>query len=116
MDWNGISEWFLSLGEQYGLEGHHLIIFGIIYVGAIPLFTVSLGWLIRNLRQKTSPLVPALFTGFFFISAYLYLIFIDLFTEGPEIPAWVYVFIAVLVGAGVFSTLKKIRTGVAEEE
>ena len=104
--WQDIQEWFLGLGEQYGVNP---VLFGAIYVGAIPFFTLSIGWLIRNLRQKKPIVLPALSAGFFFISAYLYLIIV-----GENIPAWVYGFIAVLVLFGVYSTVKKVRQQAAE--
>ena len=44
------------------------------------------------------------FVCFFFISAYLYLII-----AGRNVPFWVYLFIALLVGFGAWSTIKKIR-------
>jgi len=37
--------WFMSLGKQYGVNP---IIFGVIYVGAIPFFTLSIAWLVKN--------------------------------------------------------------------
>ena len=104
--WQDLQQWFLSLGEQYGVNP---VVFGIIYVGAIPFFTLSVGWLIRNLRQKKSIVLPALSSAFFFISAYLYLII-----AGQNIPTWVYVFIAVMVLFGVYSTVKKIREQAAK--
>ena len=100
--WQSFVDWFLSLGEQYGVNP---IIFGSIYVGAIPFFTLSLGWLVRNIRQKKPVTLPVLSAGFFFISAYLYLII-----AGKNIPVAVYVFIAILVAFGVYSTVKKVRS------
>ena len=99
--WNQVKEWFFSLGEKYGVDP---LIFGGIYVGAIPLFLISLSWLIRRLRQKKSIVLPLLLTGFFFISAYLYLII-----AGKNIPIWVYVIIAALVGYGAFSAYQKVQ-------
>ena len=99
--WEAFTEWFLSLGEQYGVNP---IIFGSIYVGAIPFFTLSVARLVRNLRRKQSIVLPALSAGFFFISAYLYLLI-----AGRNIPLWVYGFLAVMVLFGVYSTVKKIR-------
>ncbi|HEV7349733.1 hypothetical protein [Telluribacter sp.] len=49
-------------------------------------------------------------TGFFFISAYLYLIVV-----GENIPVWVYLIIAALVGYGIFSTYRKVRQKSMEE-
>jgi len=54
-------QWFFSLGPRYGVNP---IIFGIIYVGAMPFFTLSVAWLIRNLRQRKSIVVPVLCASF----------------------------------------------------
>ncbi len=99
--WETFKHWFLSLGENYGVNPY---IFGGIYVGAIPFFFLCLSWTIKNIKQKKSFVLPLLLTGFFFVSAYLYLIF-----AGKNIPIWVYIFIAVMIGYGVFSTIKKVR-------
>ena len=99
--WEAFSEWFLGLGAQYGVNP---ILFGSIYVGAIPFFTWSVARLVRNLRRGRSIVLPALSASFFFISAYLYLL-----VAGRNIPVWVYGFVAVMVGFGVYSTVQKIR-------
>ena len=99
--WETCKQWFLSLGEKYNVNPY---IFGGIYVGAIPLFFLCLGWTIRNIRQKKSFVVPLLLTGFCFVSAYLYLIIV-----GENIPVWVYIFVGVMIAYGVYSTIKKIR-------
>ena len=104
--WETFTEWFLSLGDQYGVNP---IIFGSIYVGAIPFFTVSVAWLVRNLRRRQSIVLPALSASFFFVSAYLYLL-----VAGRNIPVWVYGFIAVMIAYGVYSTVQKIRQQAAE--
>ncbi len=101
--WETIKEWFLGLGEKYGVNPY---IFGAIYVGAIPFFFLCLGWTIKNMRRKKPFVLPLLLTGFFFISAYLYLIIV-----GKNIPVWVYIFIGILVLYGVYTILKKIRAG-----
>lgn len=94
-------EWFLSLGDEYGVNP---IIFGSIYVGAIPFFTLSIGWLVRNYRQKKSIVIPALSSTFFFISAYLYLII-----AGENVPWWVYGIVVLMIAYGAWSTYKKIK-------
>ena len=99
--WESFIDWFMGLGAEYGVNP---IIFGSIYVGAIPFFTISLGWLIRNLRKKKSIVVPALLSGFFFISAYLYLLI-----AGNNIPWWVYGVVAAMIVFGVHSTIQKVR-------
>lgn len=106
--WESIVDWFMGLGEQYGVNP---IIFGSIYVGAIPFFTLSVAWLVRNLKKKQSIVMPTLSAGFFFISAYLYLLI-----AGQNIPVWVYALIVALVAFGVYSTYTKIRTQVTEPD
>ncbi len=101
MTWEAIQTWFLGLGDAYGVNP---VVFGVIYVGAIPFFTASVALVVRNLRRGTSIAAPALAAGFFFVSAYLYLII-----AGKNIPVWVYGFIAVLVAGGAWSAVRKIR-------
>ncbi len=105
--WYNVKDWFLGLGEKYHVNP---LIFGAIYVGAIPFFLLSSGWLIRNLRRKKPVVLPVLLTGFFFLSAYLYLIIV-----GQNIPPWVYLLIAALAGYGVYATLQKIRQQTKKE-
>lgn len=99
-----ITNWFLSLGDQYGVNP---IIFGSIYVGAIPFFTLSIAWLVRNIRHGKAITLPVLSAGFFFVSAYLYLIVV-----GKNIPVWVYGVIGLLIAFGAWSTVRKVRAGV----
>lgn len=105
--WESFIDWFMGLGAQYGVNP---IIFGSIYVGAIPFFTLSLGWFIRNLKQKKPIALPALSAGFFFISAYLYLLI-----AGQNIPIWVYGVVALLIVFGVYTTINKVKTQVAQD-
>jgi glycopeptide antibiotics resistance protein len=99
--WEATKDWFLSLGEKYNVNP---IVFGSIYVGAIPFFFASLTWLIKRLRKGKPIVLQVLLTCFFFISAYLYLII-----AGKNIPAWVYLFIGAMVIYGIASTVKKVR-------
>ena len=100
-----ISEWFFSLGDKYGVNP---IIFGSIYVGAIPFFTLSVGWLVRNVKKSRPIILPALLSTLFFVSSYLYLII-----AGENVPWWVYVIIAVIIVVGGYSTVAKIKAKVA---
>jgi uncharacterized membrane protein YfhO len=99
--WEIFKQWFLSLGTKYGVNP---FVFGSIYIGAIPFFFLCLAWTIKNIRNKKPFVLPVLLTGFFFISAYLYLIIV-----GRNIPSWVYLFISVMVLYGIYSTIKKIK-------
>ena len=100
--WELFKEWFLGLGAKYNVNPY---IFGGIYIGAIPFFSLFLFQTIKRIKNKKPFVLTALLTGFFFISAYLYLIFV-----GENIPFWVYIFIAIMVVYGVYSTIKKIKS------
>ena len=99
--WVSFKDWFLSLGEQYGVDP---IIFGSIYVGAIPFFSLSVEWIIRNYRKGKSITLPVLLAGFFFVSAYIYL-----FIAGHNIPSWVYALLATMIIYGAISTYRSTR-------
>lgn len=96
-----IEEWFLGLGEKYNVDP---IIFGTIYVGAIPFFFASLAWLIKNIKNKKPIFIPLIVAAFFFVSAYLYLVIV-----GRNIPAWVYIFIVIVMGYGIITTVQSVR-------
>lgn len=108
MNFEAIQNWFLSLGTEYGVNP---LIFGAIYVGAIPFFSLSIGWLIQNYRKGKSVVLPALSAMFFFISAYIYLIF-----AGKNVPVWVYGAVVLLIIVGAYSTVKKVRKQISEKE
>ncbi len=99
-----VKGWFLGLGERYGVNP---LIFGSIYVGAIPFFSLSIAWLVSNLRRGRSAVAPLLSAAFFFVSAYLYLL-----VAGQNIPVWVYILIAGMLAFGVWSTVRKVRSQV----
>lgn len=106
MSWETIQNWFLSLGTEYGVNP---FIFGAIYVGAVPFFSASIGWLIRNYRKRKSIVLPSLSAMFFFISAYIYLMF-----AGKNVPWWVYGVIVLLILVGGYSTVNKVRRRISE--
>ncbi len=108
MNLEAIQNWFFSLGTEYGVNP---LIFGAIYVGAIPFFSLSIGWLIQNYRKGKSIVLPALAAMFFFISAYIYLIF-----AGKNVPVWVYGAVVLLIIVGAYSTVKKVRKQISEKE
>ena len=104
---DAIDQWFLSLGEQYGVNPY---IFGAIYVGAIPFFLASIAWLVKRARAGRSTLLPTMLAGFFFVSAYLYLAIV-----GRNIPVWVWLFLAALVLYGAWTTVRDTRRKIASE-
>lgn len=101
-----ISDWFLSLGENYGVNPW---IFGAIYVGAIPFFLASVTWIVKRARAGRSTVVPTMLAGFFFVSAYLYLAI-----AGRDIPVWVWVFLALLIVWGAWSQIRTTRRKIAD--
>lgn len=100
-------EWLGGLGEDYGVNP---IVFGSIYVGAIPFFALSVAWIVRNYRRGRSIVVPVLSASFFFISAYLYLA-----VAGRNVPVWVYGILLAMIVLGVVSSVRKIRRKISEE-
>lgn len=102
---DALRDWFFGLGAEYGVNP---LVFGAIYVGAIPFFTASVAWLVRNARRGRSVVGPALAAGFFFVSAYLYLI-----VAGRNVPLWVYGVVLALVAGGAWSTVRSVRNKVA---
>lgn len=104
---DNIYVWFMSLGETYGVNP---LIFGAIYVGAIPFFTLSIGWLVSNYRKGTSIVLPVLSASFFFVSAYLYLMI-----AGKNVPFWVYGVVVAMLLYGAWSTYKNVKSKVKEE-
>lgn len=101
MSFEVIFEWFMSLGEPYGVNP---IIFGAIYVGAVPFFWVAMWWLVKNIRAKKSVFLPVMMACLCAISAYLYLIVV-----GQNVPIWVYVFIVIIIVYAIYSTLATAR-------
>jgi hypothetical protein len=101
-------DWFLSLGRNYGVNP---LIFGTIYVGAIPFFFASIGWLVRRARAGRSTLLPTLCAGFCFVSAYLYLA-----VAGRNIPMWVWIFLAALIVYGAVSQIRTTRAKIRADE
>jgi hypothetical protein len=53
--------------------------------------------------------LPALSAMFFFISAYIYLMF-----AGKNVPWWVYGVVVLLIVIGAYSTIKKVRQQIKE--
>lgn len=100
-----INQWFVSLGAEYGVNPY---IFGAIYVGAIPFFLLSIGWLVRNAKAGKSTLLPTMCAGLCFVSAYIYLAI-----AGRNIPLWVWFFLAALIAYGAWSSIRDTRRKIA---
>lgn len=101
MELQAIHEWLMGLSAQYNVNPY---IFASIYIGAIPFFTLSVAWIVRNKRREKSITLPVLATGFCFSSAYLYLM-----VAGENVPFWVYLMIAAMLAYGIYSTYRKVK-------
>lgn len=62
--WDRAVVWFFALGDQYGVDP---IVFGSIYVGAIPLFALSVAWLIKTKQSQKSLTFPMISAGLWVI-------------------------------------------------
>ncbi|PWN07278.1 hypothetical protein DDZ15_05285 [Rhodohalobacter mucosus] len=109
MEWvEAFSKWFLSLGDQYGVNP---FIFGAIYIGAIPFFTISVAWIVRNVKKKKPIALPVLSASGCFVSAYVYLMI-----AGENVPWWVYAVVIGMLLYGAWSTYSKIQKRITETE
>ncbi|MEO1043750.1 MAG: hypothetical protein AAFX52_15825, partial [Pseudomonadota bacterium] len=104
----GIAETVAELSATYNVNP---VIFGILYVGGIPLFLGTGAWLANRARQKKPITVQALLLLYLAIQPYLY---VALF--GENLPTWVYIAIVALIGAGIWSTISSVRKKKAEAE
>lgn len=93
--------WVMGLGAQYGVNP---VIFGAIYIGAIPFFLLFTGLAIKRLRGGRPAVLPILGAGLCFISAYLYLAIV-----GRNIPGWVWGVFALIIAYGGFSAIRGFR-------
>ncbi|MEM9809941.1 MAG: hypothetical protein AAF788_01835 [Pseudomonadota bacterium] len=105
---SNIGETVAQLSETYSVNP---VIFGVLYVGGIPLFLGVLGWLANRARQKKSVTVQAMLLLYLAVQPYLY---VAIF--GENLPSWVYIVIVALIGYGIYSTVKTVRKRKAEAE
>lgn len=106
--WDRAVVWFFALGYQYGVDP---IVFGSIYMGAIPLFALSVAWLIKAKRSQKSLTFPMISAGLWFISSYLYL-----FIAGQNIPWWIYAVVIALLGYASFASYRNIQSKLKHSE
>jgi len=101
MNWGNLYEWFIGLGEPYGVDP---IVFGLIYVGAIPFFWAAIMWMAYNIRKKRPVTAPLLMACCCAVSAYVYLIF-----AGENVPLWAYGLVILIIIYAIYSTIKKVH-------
>jgi hypothetical protein len=103
MDWLAQAQaWVMGLGAQYGVNP---IIFGAIYVGAIPFFVFFTGLAVKRLRNRQGAVLPIMAAGLCFVSAYIYLAI-----AGRGIPLWVWAFLGAIIAYGAWNAIRNFRT------
>ena len=100
-----VNDWFLGLGAEYGANPY---IFGAIYVGAIPFFLATVGWMVRRRRRGEAVTFQLILAGFLAMSSYIYLII-----AGRNLAWWVYAIVAALVLYSLYALVRKARTPAA---
>lgn len=101
-----IQNYFQTIGNNYHVNP---LIFGSVYVGAIPFFSLSIAWLIHRYKTGRSIVLPTLAAGSCFVSAYVYLLIV-----GQNVPWWVYAILVAMVIYGAYSTVKKVKKKINE--
>ncbi|MCH8266902.1 MAG: hypothetical protein O7A06_11830 [Acidobacteria bacterium] len=109
MGW--LSEYYQQAMELGARHGVNPLIFAGIYVGAIPFFFASVYWIVHSYRQKKSLVLPASLAGFFFCSAYLYLILF-----GRDLAWYVYAIVVTFLGVGAARAYKQVRAKMSAAE
>ena len=102
--WEALTTWLQGVAEQYGVDP---VVYGIIYVGAAPLFFGSVAWLVRSIRRHHPVALPLLSTAAFFSAPTLYV-----FIAGRNLPVWVYALLVALAVVGIVVTARKVRARV----
>ena len=98
--------WVMGLGAQYGVNP---VIFGAIYVGAIPFFLLFTGIAVKRLRAGQPAVLPIMASGLCFISAYLYLAI-----AGRGIPVWVWGLLGLIIAYGAWSAVRSFRAKLSD--
>jgi peptidoglycan/LPS O-acetylase OafA/YrhL len=94
-------DWILRLGDDHGVDP---LVYAVIWVGSLPFFLLSLGWLVQRLRRRREFVLPLTVTSFFFLAPTLYV-----FVAGRDLPAWVYALLVGLAVVGAITTARRVR-------
>lgn len=96
---------FVFLADLSEFHNINPVVFGVLYVGTIPLYLASIGWIIKNQRAGKAILLPAISTIFFFFLPAFYVAFF-----GRNVAWYIYVIMAILIIYGSFSLFQKIQS------
>ncbi len=97
-----IRELMRAARANYGVDP---VVFLVIYLGSVPFFYYSIFRMVRALAKRLQNEVMIWSTVFLAATAapFLYVLFF-----GRNLPWWVYVVIALLIGQGVYSLVRKL--------
>lgn len=104
-----IDQLMTAARENYGVNP---IVFLVIYLGCAPVFYYSIYKTIRALAKKHANEIM-LWSGIFLFVTVAPFLYVLIF--GRNIPWWVYVIIAILIGQGVLSLVMKLRKKPADD-
>ena len=87
------------------------VVFLVIYLGSAPFFYYSIYRMVRALARRLTSQITIWSTVFLAATAAPF-IYVLLF--GRNLPWWIYVVIALLIGQGVYSLIRRLRRGQAK--
>lgn len=103
---DGLNQYIVELSQTYSVNP---LIFGVLYIGGIPLFLGVIAWLAKRARAKKPVTVQALLALYLAIQPYLYVA-----VFGENLPAWVWAVIIGMIGLGLWSTYRTVQKRKAE--
>jgi hypothetical protein len=99
----GIRDLMETARTTYGVDP---VVFIVIYVASAPFFYFSIYRMVRALaRRRQAELVP--WSMVFLAATVAPFLYVLLF--GRNLPWWVYVLVALLIGQGVYSLVRRLR-------
>jgi fatty acid desaturase len=99
----GVAEVMSAARSRYGVDP---IIFLVIYFGSVPFFYYSIFRMARAMLQRRQNDIITWSTVFLAstVAPFLYVLFF-----GRNLPWWVYLVVALLIGQGVYSLVRRLR-------
>jgi amino acid transporter len=88
--------------EHYGVDP---VVFIVIYIASVPVFYYSIFRMVRALAKRLQKEIM-LWSMIFLAATAAPFLYVLLF--GKNLPWWVYVIIALLIGQGVYSLIRKL--------
>jgi fatty acid desaturase len=99
----GIRDLMDGARSKYGVDP---IVFLVIYLGSVPFFYYSIFRMVRALARRRQNEIITWSTVFLAatVAPFLYVLFF-----GRNLPWWVYLVVALLIGQGVYSLVRRLR-------